>query len=232
MTSSSTSARPRGCADRVGSYFSSRLLAPKVAALVARIARIEVTVVNSESEALLLESNLIKAHRPRYNIILRDDKSFPYILCPARTISAAGVLSRAASARQPPVTAVSERLGGQGSAAAPAEGVSHSQLPRSFFANRTRPCLQYQIGRCSAPCVGLIDRDSYARDLEGAIGVLEGRNATWWRRCSGAWKRRPARCNSKMRRGCAISCGELQEIRAQQIANAQRRRYRRGGDRR
>ena len=66
--------------DRVGSYFSPRNLAPKVAALVAQVARVEVTVTNSATEALLLEYNLIKEHRPRYNVLLRDDKSFPYIL--------------------------------------------------------------------------------------------------------------------------------------------------------
>jgi excinuclease ABC subunit C len=67
--------------DRVGSYFSSRPQAPKVAAMLKRVARIEVTVVGSETDALLLECNLIKAHRPRYNVLLRDDKSFPWILC-------------------------------------------------------------------------------------------------------------------------------------------------------
>src|SRR5258706_5749360 len=67
--------------DRVGSYFSARPQSPKVAAMLRRVARIEVTVVGSETDALLLECNLIKAHRPRYNVILRDDKTFPFILC-------------------------------------------------------------------------------------------------------------------------------------------------------
>ncbi len=69
--------------DRVASYFSTRSLAPKVEALVKRVARVEVTLVNTEAEALLLECNLIKAHHPRYNILLRDDKSFPWIVCTA-----------------------------------------------------------------------------------------------------------------------------------------------------
>jgi excinuclease ABC subunit C len=209
--------------DRVGSYFSSRLLAPKVAALVARIARIEVTVANSESEALLLESNLIKAHRPRYNILLRDDKSFPYILCPAGHEFPRLVFYRGPRQRG------SRQFGPFPTAWAVKEVLQHLQkvfrirnCRDSFFANRSRPCLQYQIGRCSAPCVGLIDRDSYGRDVEGAIGVLEGRNAE----VIGELQRRmdaaaaalqfedAARLRDQLR--------ELQEIRAQQIANAQR----------
>ena len=209
--------------DRVGSYFSSRLLAPKVAALVARITRIDVTVVNSESEALLLESNLIKAHRPRYNIILRDDKSFPYILCPAGHDFPRLVFYRGPRQRG------SRQYGPFPSASAVKEVLQHLQkvfrirnCRDSFFANRSRPCLQHQIGRCSAPCVGLIDRESYARDVEGAIGVLEGRNvevvAELQRRmeaAAGALQfEDAARLRDQLR--------ELQEIRAQQIANAQR----------
>jgi excinuclease ABC subunit C len=209
--------------DRVGSYFSSRLLVPKVAALVARVARIEITVVSSESEALLLESNLIKAHRPRYNIILRDDKSFPYILCPAGHEFPRLVFYRGPRQRG------SRQYGPFPSASAVKEVLQHLQkvfrirnCRDSFFANRSRPCLQYQIGLCSAPCVGLIDRENYGRDLEGAIGVLEGRNADvvaeLQRRmeaAAGALQfEEAARLRDQLR--------ELQEIRAQQIANARR----------
>ncbi len=163
--------------DRVGSYFSSRALAPKVAALVRRIARIEVTVVNTETEALLLESNLIKAHRPRYNVVLRDDKSFPFILLDQRHEYPRLMFYRGARQRE------CRQFGPFPSAYAVKEVLQHLQkvfrirnCRDSFFANRSRPCLQHQIGRCSAPCVGLIAREQYARDVQGAVGVLEGRN--------------------------------------------------------
>jgi excinuclease ABC subunit C len=209
--------------DRVGSYFASKQLSPKVAALLARVARIEVTVVDTEAEALLLESNLIKAHRPRYNIVLRDDKSFPYILCPAGHEFPRLVFYR--GPRQPG----SRQYGPFPSASAVKEVLQHLQkvfrirnCRDSFFANRSRPCLQYQIGRCSAPCVGLIDAPSYARDVEGAIGVLEGRNleviAELQRRMEAAAGslqfEDAARLRDQLR--------ELQEIRAQQIAHTQR----------
>ena len=209
--------------DRVGSYFSNHELSPKVVAMVRRIARVEVTVVNSEQEALLLECNLIKAHRPRYNIMLRDDKSFPYILCQAGHQFPRLVFYR--GPRQPD----SRQFGPFASAHAVKEVLQHLQkvfkirnCRDSFFANRSRPCLQHQIGRCSAPCVGLIGREDYARDLEGAIGVLEGRNAD----VIGALQQRMETAAGELKFEDAArlrdQLRELQEIRSQQIANAQR----------
>jgi excinuclease ABC subunit C len=164
--------------DRVGSYFSGRHTSAKIDALVQRITRIEVTVAPNEPEALLLESNLIKAHRPRFNIALRDDKSYPYILCAMNHEFPRLVFYR--GPRQPG----SRQFGPFPSAYAVKEVLQHLQkvfrirnCRDSFFAHRSRPCLQHQIGRCSAPCVKLIAREDYARDLAGAIGVLEGRNA-------------------------------------------------------
>lgn len=209
--------------DRVGSYFAGRPLSPKIAALVARIARIEVTVVNTEAEALLLESNLIKAQRPRYNIVLRDDKSFPYILCQADHPFPR--LSFYRGPRQPR----SRQFGPFPSASSVKEVLQHLQkvfrirnCRDSFFANRSRPCLQYQIGRCSAPCVGLIEPESYGRDLQGAIGVLEGRNDE----VIAALQARMEQAASELRFEDAArlrdQLRELQEIRALQIAAAQR----------
>jgi len=155
--------------DRVATYFSPANVNPKVQALVHQIAEIEVTVTNSETEALLLEFNLIKAHKPRFNVVLRDDKSFPYIrLCRDHEFPR---LSFYRGARNLP----GRYFGPFPSAGAVKETLQQLQklfrirnCRDTFFANRSRPCLQHQIGRCSAPCVGLITPEAYAQDIDAA----------------------------------------------------------------
>lgn len=163
--------------DRVGSYFNPSNLNPKVQALVAQIAAIEVTVTNSETEALLLEFNLIKEHKPRYNVVLRDDKSYPYIWLD--TSHEYPRLSSYRGSRAEP----GRFFGPFPSAGAVNETLHHLQrvfrlrnCRDSYFANRSRPCLQHQIGRCSAPCVRLVSPQDYARDVESVAKVLEGRD--------------------------------------------------------
>jgi excinuclease ABC subunit C len=163
--------------DRVATYFSPANINPKVQALVHQIAEIEVTVTNSETEALLLEFNLIKAHKPRFNVVLRDDKSFPYIrLCLDHDFPR---LSFYRGARNLP----GRYFGPFPSAGAVKETLQQLQklfrirnCRDTFFANRSRPCLQHQIGRCSAPCVGLVTREAYAQDIDAAEKVLDGRS--------------------------------------------------------
>jgi len=163
--------------DRVATYFSPANVNPKVQALVHQVAEIEVTVTNSETEALLLEFNLIKAHKPRFNVVLRDDKSFPYIrLCQDHEFPR---LSFYRGARNLP----GRYFGPFPSAGAVKETLQQLQklfrirnCRDTFFANRSRPCLQHQIGRCSAPCVGLITRAAYAQDIDAAEKVLDGRS--------------------------------------------------------
>src|ERR1700761_7580338 len=163
--------------DRVGTYFAASNVNPKVQALVGQIAAIEVTVANSETEALLLEYNLIKAHKPRFNVVLRDDKSFPYI-----QVQDSHDFPRLAFYRG------SRSVPGRYFGPFPGAGAVKETLRQlqklfrirncrdSFFANRSRPCLQHQIGRCSAPCVGLIDANTYSQDVDAAVKVLEGRS--------------------------------------------------------
>ena len=170
--------KARNLKDRVGTYFSPANVSPKVQALVASIEAIEVTVTNSETEALLLEYNLIKQEKPRFNVTLRDDKSFPYVHL--HTEHEYPRLAFYRGARNLP----GRYFGPFPSAGAVRETLHQLQKAfrirncrDTFFANRSRPCLQHQIGRCSAPCVGLIDPQTYALDIESAVKVLEGRSA-------------------------------------------------------
>jgi excinuclease ABC subunit C len=170
--------KARSLRDRVGSYFQASNIAPKVQALVSQVTGIDVTVTQSEIDALLLEYNLIKEHKPRYNVLMRDDKSFPYLHLDTRH-----PFPRISYYRGP--TSIGGRLfGPYPNAFAARQTLSQLQklfrlrpCEDSYFTNRSRPCLQYQIGRCSAPCVGLISQEDYAAEVRTAVKVLEGRNA-------------------------------------------------------
>ena len=169
--------KARNLKKRVASYFrTSEQLSPKTRALMSHADSVEVTVTHSETEALLLENNLIKEHRPRYNIVLRDDKSFPYIH--VTTGDAFPRLAFHRGARRK----TGRYFGPFASAGATRSTLSQlqklfrvRQCEDSFFENRTRPCLQHQIGRCTAPCVGLIDETAYGGDVQHAVMFLEGK---------------------------------------------------------
>ncbi len=168
--------KARHLKNRVSSYFHGRTHADKTLALLGQVKRIEVTVTASETEALLLEFNLIKRHRPRYNVLLKDDKSFPYIHLTAHEFPR---LAYYRGTRKLP----GRFFGPYPNSVAARETLQLLQklfrirpCEDIFFANRSRPCLQHQIGRCSAPCVGLVTREAYAQDIADAAKVLEGRN--------------------------------------------------------
>ena len=162
---------------RLSSYFRTNLSSKKTEALVAAIARIETTITTSETEALLLEHNYIKTYQPRYNVLLRDDKSYPYILLTKE--------------RHPRITAyrgskkvIGEYFGPYPHAGAVRETLSLlqklfpiRQCENSVYKNRSRPCLQYQIGRCAAPCVeGIVTDEEYNAQVDYARLFLQGKD--------------------------------------------------------
>lgn len=164
--------------NRVSSYFHKKEgLAPKTQALVKRIANIEITVAPSEAEALVLEQNLIKAQRPPYNILMRDDKSYPYIFLSDADDYPRIAIHRGAKKRKgkyygpfPNASAVRDSL------AFLQKTFRVRQCEDSVFKNRTRPCLQYQIGRCTGPCVEAISQADYREDVRHTQLFLEGRS--------------------------------------------------------
>ncbi|MEO8803669.1 MAG: excinuclease ABC subunit UvrC [Rudaea sp.] len=192
---------------RTGSYFLKPAMQPRIAAMVAQIAHIETTLTRTEAEALLLEAQLIKSLKPRYNILLRDDKSYPYIFISASETSAdanqtagdpskeSGRTKLAAKPKFDPAQfprmafhrgakhARGEYFGPYPSAYAVRKSLDLMQklfrirqCDDNFFRNRSRPCLQYQIGRCSAPCVGFISAQDYAQSVRHAKMFLSGRS--------------------------------------------------------
>ncbi|MFO8155675.1 MAG: excinuclease ABC subunit UvrC, partial [Thiohalospira sp.] len=169
--------KARNLKKRLASYFRKQVDSPKTRAMVARIADVEVTVTATETEALILENTLIKRHRPRYNVLLRDDKSYPYIY-----LSDKQRFPRL-SYHRGPRRAAGRYFGPYPSGMAVRETLSLlqklfpvRQCEDTFFNNRTRPCLQYQIKRCTAPCVELVSTEAYAEDVQHAVMFLEGRS--------------------------------------------------------
>jgi excinuclease ABC subunit C len=171
--------KARNLKARVTSYFRASGLSAKTMALVNRIADIQITVTRSETEALLLEQSLIKSERPPYNVVLRDDKSYPYIYLTDHPDFPRLTFHRGAKKK------TGRYFGPFPSAGAVRESLNILQklfrlrhCDDSFFKNRSRPCLQYQIRRCSGPCVGLVEQGDYREDVELAVLFLEGKSST------------------------------------------------------
>lgn len=170
--------KARRLRQRVSSYFNQSGKGPRIESMVRQVRGIDFTVTHTEAEALILENNLIKRHSPRYNVLLRDDKSYPYIY-----LSDHEDFPRLGFHRG------SRRLKGRyfgpfPSATAVRDTLSHlqkvfpvRQCEDTFFRNRSRPCLQYQIKRCTAPCVGFVSPETYRRDVDHAVKFLEGRSS-------------------------------------------------------
>ncbi|EGV06656.1 excinuclease ABC, C subunit-like protein [Haemophilus pittmaniae HK 85] len=167
---------------RLASYFRKNLSSKKTEALVAAIDHIDTTITSTETEALLLEHNFIKLYQPRYNVLLRDDKSYPYILLTKE--------------HHPRITAYrgSKKTAGEYFGPYPHAGAVREtlslmqklfpvrQCENAVYNNRSRPCLQYQIGRCSAPCVpGYVSDEDYAQQVELARLFCRARINRYWR---------------------------------------------------
>lgn len=163
--------------NRLSSYFQKNIESPKTRVMVAQISYVEFTVTGSPADALILEHNLIKEHRPRYNVLLRDDKSYPYIYISTRDDYPRLTYQRGSRKRP------GKYIGPYPNAYAVKKSLRFvqrlfkvRQCEDSYFRNRSRPCLQYQIKRCTAPCVEYISPEEYQRDVDMTVKILQGKD--------------------------------------------------------
>ncbi|MBQ0719936.1 MAG: excinuclease ABC subunit UvrC [Gammaproteobacteria bacterium] len=206
---------------RVSSYFRKSGLAPKTEALVKRIVNVEVTVTETELEALLLEQNLIKEYKPPFNILLRDDKSYPYIFLSSNDEFPRLSFHRGAKRRKgtyfgpfPGVQAVRESMSFL------QKTFRVRQCQDSFFKNRSRPCLQYQIKRCNAPCVGLINKDEYQRDVRHTQMFLSGENPSLMKELELAMDRASDELDFEDAATYRDQIAAMRQVQAQQVIEA------------
>jgi excinuclease ABC subunit C len=209
--------KARNLKNRVGSYFRASGLTEKTMALVARIDDIQVTVTSTEVDALLLEHNLIKTQQPPYNILLRDDKSYPYIFLSSQDEYPRLSLHRGAKRRK------GEYFGPYPSAGAVRESLHFlqkvfkmRQCEDSYFKNRSRPCLQHQIGRCTAPCVELVSQEEYAQQVDNTRLFLRGKSQQLMDRLADDMEQSAANLEYEQAAVFRDQLGHLQQVQASQ----------------
>jgi excinuclease ABC subunit C len=204
---------------RVSSYFSNTPKTPRTLAMLAQVARMDVTVTRTEGEALLLENQLIKSLLPRYNVLLRDDKSYPYVLLTQETWPRIALHRgpRAVPGRYfgpyPGVTAVRDTLNLM------QKLFKIRNCEDSVFRNRTRPCLQYQIGRCSAPCVELVEEAEYAESVRRASLFLDGRSDELTGELNAAMEAASARLDFEQAARLRDLVGSIRSLQARQYVD-------------
>ncbi|MCP5131125.1 MAG: excinuclease ABC subunit UvrC [Pseudomonadales bacterium] len=209
--------KARNLKNRVGSYFRASGLTEKTMALVARIHEIQVTVTSTEVDALLLEHNLIKTQQPPYNILLRDDKSYPYIFLSSEDKYPRISLHRGAKRRK------GQYFGPYPSAGAVRDSLHFlqkvfkvRQCEDSFFSNRSRPCLQHQIDRCTAPCVELVTAQEYAQQVENTTLFLSGKSQELMVRLADDMERAAAQLAYEKAAVFRDQLAQLQQVQASQ----------------
>ena len=210
--------KARNLKNRVGSYFRASGLTDKTMALVARIQDIQVTVTSTEVDALLLEHNLIKTEQPPYNILLRDDKSYPYIFLSSEDRYPRLSLHRGAKRKK------GKYFGPYPSAGAVRESLHFlqkvfkvRQCEDSYFNNRSRPCLQYQIDRCTAPCVdNTVTEDEYALQIENTSLFLRGKSQQLMVRLADDMEKAAAELQYEKAAVYRDQLGQLQQVQATQ----------------